>query len=183
MRVIGGEYRRRRLIRPGRSQAHLRPTYDSVRENVFNLIGERVPDARFLDLFAGTGCVGIEALSRGAAECIFVDSSAESLSLIRDNCTRLSVDTARYHIFPADVPEFLRSGRGGGFDIIFLDPPYDTGLFDKTMEILGEHSGLAEGCVVVGQHGRTAAEERFGGLIRADQRKYGGTWISLWERT
>lgn len=180
MRVIGGKYRRRQLFRPGRNLGHLRPTYDFVRENIFNLVAEMIPDAHFLDLFAGTGSVGIEALSRGAADCVFVDSSQDSLSLIRKNCDRLGIEPKRRRIVAKGVSDFLRDDFEANFNVVFLDPPYESGLFEKSITLIGEHNSSAEESIVVGQHGEPAEKDRFGSLIRIDQRKYGKTWVSLW---
>ncbi|MFH1538170.1 MAG: 16S rRNA (guanine(966)-N(2))-methyltransferase RsmD [bacterium] len=180
MRVIGGKYRRRQLFRPGRNSGHLRPTYDFVRENIFNLIAGMISDAHFLDLFAGTGSVGIEALSRGAADCVFVDSSQDSLSLIQKNCVRLGIEPKRYRIIAKDALDFLRDDFEPVFNVVFLDPPYGSDLFEKSIALIGEHERGVEESLVVGQRGEPAEKDSFGNLIRTDQRKYGITWVSLW---
>ena len=128
MRVISGSARGRMLDAvPGKNT---RPTTDKVKESVFNILQFRLYDAAMLDLFAGTGQMGIEALSRGAAECVFIDRRADAVKLIQENLAlcRLA-DRAR--VRQGDALPYLRSGEK--FDIVFLDPPYASGLLQQAL--------------------------------------------------
>ena len=129
MRVITGTARGRKLLEP--SGMDIRPTADVVKEAVFNIIQFDIEGRRVLDLFAGTGQLGIEALSRGAAECVFVDESAKAVKLVRENLSRCKLQG---RVMQVDALACL--SRGEKYDIIFLDPPYDTTLLDKCLEIV-----------------------------------------------
>ncbi len=133
MRVITGSARGRRLLSP--EGYDVRPTTDKVKESIFNIIQFAVSDAVVLDLFAGSGQLGIEALSRGAEKCVFVDSSPKSLAIVKSN-----IDLCRFSqqsvTVPADYISFLKT-TNEKFDIVFLDPPYNKGMCDKALEILG----------------------------------------------
>lgn len=121
MRVISGTARGRKLLPvPGMTT---RPTTDRVKENIFNILQDRVRGARVLDLFAGTGQMGIEALSRGAAFCDFVDHDRAALAVIRKNIEGARV-SERAAVHPVEYEGFLRQRRGAGYDLLFLDPPY-----------------------------------------------------------
>ena len=142
MRVISGELRGRRLLEPaGRD---VRPTTDQVKEAIFNIIQFDIEGRRALDLFAGTGQLGIEALSRGARECVFVDASRESLKLVKENLRRCGLN-ARTEL--CDAPSFLR--RRERFDLIFLDPPYDSDLAAEAMEAVKAFDILSKGGIMV----------------------------------
>ena len=127
MRLTGGQSRGRRLKRP--RAAGLRPTSSRVREALFDILGPRIEGACVLDLYAGTGAVGIEALSRGARRAVFVESDKAAARLIRENLTLLERERAA-EIVPLPVASFLASlaQRGERFDVVFLDPPYDPGV-------------------------------------------------------
>lgn len=129
MRVITGTARGRRLKEP--ADMRIRPTTDMVKESIFNIIQFQVGGARVLDLFAGTGQLGIEALSRGAEECVFVDSSRESLKLCRENVESCELG-AGAKFANTDAMSYLKSGEK--FDIVFLDPPYDTDLLENAIK-------------------------------------------------
>jgi 16S rRNA (guanine966-N2)-methyltransferase len=149
MRVIAGDARGTRLVRapPG-----IRPVSDRVREGLFSSLGDRVQGARVLDLYAGTGAVGVEALSRGATEAVFVDRSPPALAAVRDNLARTKL-AGRALVRRSDVRRFLERGpaRPGGFDIVFLDPPYGSGPpeLDGVLALLDEKPLLREGFTVV----------------------------------
>ena len=142
MRVISGVCRGRKLLEPeGRA---VRPTTDQVKEAMFNIIQFDVEGRRALDLFAGTGQLGIEALSRGARECVFVDTSRDSLKLVRENLRRCGLEG---QIVQCDGPEYLR--RGEKFDLIFIDPPYGTGLDARAVEAVKAFDILSKGGIMV----------------------------------
>ena len=142
MRVITGICRGRRLLEPaGRD---VRPTTDQVKEAMFNIIQFDVEGRKVLDLFAGTGQLGIEALSRGAADCLFVDSSRDSVRLVQENLRRCGL-TAR--VLQCDALGILKSGEK--FDLIVLDPPYGSGLEAKAIEAVKEFDILTRGGIMV----------------------------------
>lgn len=159
MRVIAGSYRSR-ILKSLKGLA-LRPTSDRLRETLFNVLGREVAGSRFLDLFAGTGAIGIEALSRGAAEAVFVENHAPAAALIRRNlesldirngATVLAVDALRAMAMLAarEKPEI------SGFNYIFLDPPYAAANeYARVLESLGSQNLLAPGGVVIAEHRRS----------------------------
>ena len=131
MRVIAGRYKGRRLNTP--TWEGLRPTSDKLRETLFNILAARIPGARVLDGFAGTGAVGIEALSRGAGHVTFVDTDARALALVRANLATCGIQEADYNIERGTVERALRTA-GASFDLILLDPPYDLHSVSPTLE-------------------------------------------------
>ena len=142
MRVITGKYRGRKLLEPVGKD--VRPTTDQVKEALFNIIQFDVEGRKVLDLFAGTGQLGIEALSRGAAECVFVDSSRDSVRLVQENLRRCGL-TAR--VVQCDSLGFLRSGEK--FDLVFIDPPYGSGLDAQAMEAVKAFDILSKGGIMI----------------------------------
>ncbi|MBE9505071.1 MAG: 16S rRNA (guanine(966)-N(2))-methyltransferase RsmD [Proteobacteria bacterium] len=162
----------------------IRPTSDRVKEALFNIIKQYIAeDTKVLDLFAGTGNLAIEALSRGADKAYLVEKDRESLSIIRENI-KLCRFQEEVEIIPLDVKKAIPGlgKKGGGFDIIFIDPPYDTGLAAETLELLGE-STLSEKALVVAEcSAREILEERYGKLVLKDIRRYGDTSLSFFER-
>src|SRR5512143_3613174 len=153
MRISGGESRGRSLKTP--KHKGLRPTSDKVREALFSILGARVEGASFLELFAGTGAVGIEALSRGAARAVFVDSSVKSARLISENLESLGY-RERAAVVAKDVLQFLKktASEVGPFDIVFVDPPYHEKVGMEAMGLLGgeDTAYLSPDAVVVFEH-------------------------------
>ena len=144
MRVITGTARGRRLIEP--SNYDIRPTTGKVKESLFNIIQFQVPGSRVLDLFAGTGQLGIEALSRGAAEAVFVDSSPEAVRIIRENIRNTGfVDRSR--VVKTDSLMYLKSGEK--FDIVFMDPPYAGELLKNALESAIRFDILKENGIII----------------------------------
>jgi 16S rRNA (guanine966-N2)-methyltransferase len=184
MRVIGGNARGRRLKVPkGRT---LRPTAARVKEALFNILPRDLTGLRLLDLFAGTGNVAIEALSRGAEEAILVDASAESGRAIRENLRRFGL-MDRVSLWTMPVERALRQleRRHEGFDFIFADPPYGQRLVERTLRIIAQGSILRNSGVIVAEHGvRDEVAARFGKLELRDRRRYGDTILSFfyWQR-
>lgn len=142
MRVITGTVRGRRLKEP--SNMDIRPTTDQVKEALFNIVQFDVEGRRVLDLFAGTGQLGIEALSRGAKSATFVDESAEAVKIIKENLEhcKLTGDVVR-----GDAMSFL--SRCGKFDLILIDPPYASNLVDKALDLIIKFDILAEGGIII----------------------------------
>ena len=176
MRVVAGELGGRRLASPPPG-ADVRPTADRVREALFSILGERVQDARVLDLFAGSGALGIEALSRGAATATFVDKAAPAIRAVGTNLEALGADAT---VVRAEARRFLggasRSGRS--YDLVFLDPPYRlaTRLGRGLSEALP--AVLAPGAVAVAESDRRAPLTL--DLPLNDQRRYGDTLIRIY---
>jgi 16S rRNA (guanine966-N2)-methyltransferase len=139
LRIIGGEWRSRKLGFPDADG--LRPTPDRVRETLFNWLAPRVNGARCLDLFAGSGALGLEALSRGAAEAVFVERDAKAAAALEANLVLLNAG-GRGRVVRADAINFLRDG-GRPFDLVFLDPPYRLALLEPALRLLAEGGWLA----------------------------------------
>jgi len=176
MRIIAGHFKGRRLDAP--DWEGLRPTSDKLRETLFNVLAPRVPGARVLDGYAGTGAVGIEALSRGAAHVTFVEGDPRAAKLIAGNLARCGVNE-RHAIIRAGLPDAADGLRAERFDIIFLDPPYgQPGL----AEALSVAARLArEETVVVVEHAaRDAAPDAAGGLSRTRVVKSGDSALAFY---
>ncbi len=182
MRIIGGARRGLKLaeVGAGDAAAHLRPTSDRVREAIFNLLingghGNPVAGARVLDLFAGTGALGLEALSRGASKATFVDAGAKALGLIRANIAKLRAE-GETQVLRQDV---LRLGPnpGAGYDLVFLDPPYGKAMGEAALGAAGAGGWLAPGAMVVWEEGVAVTPPE--GFALIDQRKYGDTVVTL----
>ena len=146
MRIVAGRYRGRKLTPP--SDDSVRPTTDRIKETVFNILQWDVEGARVLDLFAGSGALGIECLSRGAAEVVFADKSPASVALIRQNLKGIE---GSYRVLTADFMGVLRSADGR-FDLIFIDPPYKSGLGELAVDAAFDLGRVAEGGTVVYEH-------------------------------
>lgn len=142
MRVITGTARGRKLREPG--DMSVRPTTDMVKEAIFSIVQFDVPGRRVLDLFAGTGQLGIEALSRGARECVFVDNSPASLALVRKN---LEICGMEAPVVRADALEYL--SHCGKFDLVLADPPYHAGLYDDVLRALFMFDILNDGGIIL----------------------------------
>jgi 16S rRNA (guanine(966)-N(2))-methyltransferase RsmD len=152
MRIIAGKYRSR-VLRSLKGQA-LRPTSDRLRETLFNILGTTVEGATFVDLYAGTGAVGIEALSRGARAAVFVEQHAPAANLIRRNLDSLGI-TSGAEILSMEVLRALKrlEERHSHAQFIFLDPPYaDAGEYESALEFLGESSLVSPGGLVIAEH-------------------------------
>lgn len=182
MRIIGGARRGLKLadVGEGDAAAHLRPTTDRVRESIFNLLingshGNPVPEARVLDLFAGTGALGLEALSRGAARVAFVDDGASARALLRRN-----IETMRAmgvtDVWRRDATN-MGPNRSPGYDLIFLDPPYGMGLGERAIMSCLEGGWIAPGATIVWEENTPPILPA--ALIQLDQRRYGDTLVTL----
>jgi 16S rRNA (guanine966-N2)-methyltransferase len=181
MRVIGGNARGRRLKVP-KGQA-VRPTSDRVKESLFNILPHDLSGIKLLDLFAGTGNVSIEGISRGAAEAILIDSSDKSAKVIRENLRTVGF-TDRASVWIAPVSRALRSltRQGESFDMIFLDPPYQCSWVQTCLEAIAAGNLLREsGTLVVEHSAREQPNSEYGSLILKDQRNYGDTWLSFFK--
>lgn len=171
MRIVAGKFKGRRLSAPaGRAT---RPTADRVREALFSILGP-LDGQRVLDLFAGSGALGIEALSRGAAAAVFVDSDQRAVAAIRRNLDALGAEAA---VHRRDALAFLRGQRDGSFDLVFLDPPYSfaSELAGALSELLP--AALAEGARIVSESDKRTPLELTLPLV--DERVYGDTRIAI----
>jgi 16S rRNA (guanine966-N2)-methyltransferase len=182
MRVIGGLAKGRRLKSiKGRA---LRPTADRVKEALFNILPRDLSGRRVLDLFAGTGNLSAEALSRGAERAVLIDFSREATQVIEENLRALGF-AAKSRVLTASVFKAARALARSGerFELIFLDPPYDQGLVEDTLRTIAKEGLLAEEGVLVAEHSvREKVQERYGGdraLACTDQRRYGDTQLSF----
>ena len=179
MRVIAGEAKGRRLKAPkGRE---LRPTADRVKEALFNILPHDLSGRKVLDLFAGTGSLSVEALSRGAEEAVLVDVSKDAAQVIEENL-RLLKFTAKSRVLTAPVFKSVRmlARRKERFDLIFLDPPYDKELVGETLKAVAAEGLLAQSGVAVAEHSvREKVQERYGALVLTDRRRYGDTQLSF----
>jgi 16S rRNA (guanine966-N2)-methyltransferase len=153
MRVIAGKYKRHNLKGP--KHEGLRPTADRIKEALFNIIGSKIAGADFLDLFAGTGAIGIEALSREANSVVFADVNRSSINLLKDNTLILdSTDHFRIIQLPVERTLEMLSQEGNYFDLIFLDPPFQAGLLPKTIELIGAYHLLKDDGILIVEHPR-----------------------------
>jgi len=178
VRIIGGDFRGRRLASVGKGDAgaHLRPTSDRVRESLFNILnGYDMPrDARVLDLFAGTGALGLEALSRGAEAVTFVENGRVSLGLLRENIALCRAEAA---VITQDA---RRLGKGNPHDLVFLDPPYGKALGEAALSAALEGGWIAPGALVVWEESAVVVPPA--GLRLLDERRYGDTVIRIFIR-
>lgn len=177
MRVVGGTFRGRALAAP--RHEGLRPTSDRVREAMFNILMHGVADfsidgARVIDLFAGTGALGIEALSRGAAYCLFVEEAPEARALIRTNVEAMGL-TGVTRIFRRDATDLGPAGNMVPYALALIDPPYDQGLGETALAALREGRWLTPGAVVVLEDRATADVTLPAGYAEFDRRTWGDT--------
>ena len=184
MRIIAGKYRGRRLKSPPSDRT--RPTSDRLRETLFNVLAPRIEGARFLDLCAGTGAAGIEALSRGAEHVTFVDQSRKMCALIETNLSGLGIDESEIEVVAVDASEFLRRRTRAIelFDLIFFDPPYAAD-YDRVLNFIGKHQEqllIPRGVLIVEHAKRKELSDDFGPLKRYRVLKQGDSILSFYKR-
>ena len=146
MRIVGGKYRHRLIVYPD-DATHTRPTKDRVREAIFSAVGD-ITNYNVLDLYAGSGAMGIEALSRGASHCVFVDNSVIAIKTIKENVTNLKIPNEEYEIIKNRdliALDLLQQK----FDLIILDPPYEEGQYELIVDLLKEKDLLSENAIIV----------------------------------
>jgi len=180
VRVVAGKWGGRTLRAP--RGTCVRPTTDRVREAVFAILGNDVKGSVVLDLFAGTGAMAIESLSRGAAGAVLVESSPAALTTLRANLAALGADGAV--CLPLDYRDAVRrlSAKGRAFDLVFLDPPYGMGLVGRSAELLSRAGILASGAVVVAERAsRDPVESLPAEWRERAERRYGDTRITLYD--
>ncbi len=173
LRVSGGEARGRRLKTP----KNIRPTQGLVKQAIFNMAGPSIEGANVLDLFAGSGALGIEALSRGAASVTFVDRQPRGLAILRQNLDVLGLKE-RAKVVRSDVVRWLEASpdaiKGAGF--VFLDPPYDDVVLDRALRVLDRE---VEGATVMAEHSRRQELPKLSRLVVDRQRRYGDTMVTV----
>jgi 16S rRNA (guanine(966)-N(2))-methyltransferase RsmD len=186
MRVIAGKYRSR-ILKSLKGNA-LRPTSDRLRETLFNVLGQRVVGSRFLDVFAGTGAVGIEALSRGAIQVVFIENHAPAAVLIRRNLESLGINSGA-QVLPLDALRALEKLAArhkpidAPFDFVFVDPPYaEKERYDSVLGFLGSAPFLGNGSLVIAEHRRTfELPQRIGRLLQTRILRQGDAALSFFE--
>ena len=179
MRIITGEWKGRKLFPP--KDFRIRPTSDKVKESLFNMIADCIDEAVAIDLFSGTGNLGLEALSRGAKRCYFGDKSRDSLLLTKQNISHCKADHKSVTILGdfdkilAKIPEKA--------DLIFLDPPYHKGLIQQCLTTISELSLLSCDGIIVAEHGTDeSVPEEQNGFTMVKERKYGSISISIYRQ-
>lgn len=179
MRIIGGRLKGRRLAGV---RGQIRPTADRVREAIFNILGTAVVDARVLDLYAGTGALGLEALSRGARSAVFVESHPSALQVLHRNLGQCDL-TAVSRVLALPVGRALPrlAAAGESFGLVFLDPPYGQHQAPAAMTLLARHNLVMPGGQIVVEHSRRDdLDPDYLHLGRTDQRRYGATLVSFY---
>lgn len=183
MRIVGGIYKSRLIAMP--KGVEIRPTQDKVREAIFNILGD-VTGKAVLELFAGSGAFGIEAISRGAKSATFVDNDFHCVRTIKANLETLGVDSSKYDIIKADAliaPSRL-AADGKKFDIVFLDPPYYKDMAKKCLIKIDYYDILSPIALVLAEHfKKDALDAQLKGLLFVDERRYGDTLITIFRST
>ena len=177
MRITSGTFKSRIIKAPG----GIRPTLDNVRKAIFDILGGSVDGVKVLDLFAGSGALGLEALSRGAGSCVFVDNSRSSVKAIKENLEGLAPHAGQ--VVHADSLAAIRrfAGEGARFDFIFMDPPYYKELAKKSLSLLADCDILSETGVAVIEHSKhDPLPASSGGLRLLRTARYGDTLVSFY---
>jgi len=178
MRIIGGKIKGRKLSSV--KHQRIRPTSERVRESIFDILSFFVKGANVLDLFSGTGALGIEALSRGAKRVVFIEKSSKATKLLKENVNKLGLKEVTM-ILPLEIEKGLKnlSKKGEIFDIIFMDPPYDKGLIKPTLYKIIDFGILKKEGVIVVEHTARERPSPIFGLEIIKEKHYGDTFITL----
>lgn len=181
MKVISGRIKGRSL--KTLKGLDIRPTPDKVKGALFNIIGSRIIEKRFLDLFSGTGNIGIEALSRGALEVCFVDNDKRSIKLIRENLEKCGIEK-EFKIFFEDGIEFICSrGKKEKFDLIFLDPPYGSDLGELALEEISKTNIIEQKGLIIFEHfHKSEINREYGHIKLYKQKRLGDTCLSFFDK-
>lgn len=181
MRVISGKARGLKLDTP--KNQDVRPTTDRVKESLFNMINSYIMDSNILDLFAGTGSLGIECLSRGAKNCVFVDKSKDSINIVRSNVKKARVENEST-ILNVDFKDAVKrlSTQNQKFDVIFMDPPYYENMFIECLKSIDKFNLLDEDGIIVVEHDtKELFEDSIGRLNKSREKKYGNTTLTFYK--
>ena len=183
MRIIAGKARSRKIVAP--EGFNTRPVTDKIRESLFNIWQTEIYGARFLDLFSGSGCMGLEALSRGAKHVVMVDNSNDAIKVIKQNLKSTGLAEDSHEVLREDVFGSINrlQGRGEKFDIIYIDPPFTVDeIFIPVMEAVGASSLLCEdGLVAIRTLDKKEMPDEFGGLIKYREKRYGLSTVHFYE--
>lgn len=178
MRIISGKFRGHQLV--AFKADHIRPTTDRVKETLFNKLQFQMTSAKVADLFCGTGNLGIEALSRDAQFCTFVEKSPKSLAITRQNLEKLKVPMNSYKIINMDVIGFLKSYTGEPFHIIFADPPFTEKMAHEVLEAVKSSAAFGVGTLLaIESQAKERLDDQYGSLIRFSKKDYGDKYLSL----
>ena len=178
MRIVGGNFRGRRLATPASDK--IRPTTDRTRESLFNILGHQIEftNKRVIDLFAGTGALGLEAVSRGCSYALFVEESTEGRGLLRTNIENFGLQGVS-RIFKRDATKLGEAGIIQPFDFAFLDPPYDKGLGEQAMAQLRLGGWLNPNALIILEERKASMPGDLEGFVEIDRRDFGDTSISI----
>ena len=182
MRIIAGTMKGRKLRAP--SGLDLRPTSDKVKEALFNILSDQIEGATFLDLYAGTGSIGIDALSRGAPSVVFVENNKHHLQYLKENLASCSLEE-RAEVFATMASAFLTRAKKSNrsFDLIFIDPPYESKEVEKILPMLEEGDMITDhGMVVIEHFYKKTLPEKAGNLFFLKKYKYGETILSFYAK-
>ena len=179
MRVISGKYGSRRLV--SFQANHVRPTTDRIKEVIFNKLQGDIEDARVLDLFAGTGSLGIEALSRGAREVVAVEQHPLSLQIIQKNCELLKISKDEHKVIKKDVLRFLKGSFTEGFDIVLIDPPFTEVMADEVLKAYGQSELARFGAKIFIEAGaKEVLQDQYGSVLLEERKNYGDKFLSMY---
>lgn len=182
MRIISGRFKGHHLT--AFKANHIRPTTDRVKETLFNKLMFDMEGARVLDLFCGTGNLGLEAISRGAKHVTFVDAHKQSLLITRDNIAKLKVDKSEYSILQKDVIAYLKTYEGEPFDIIFADPPFTQKMAHEVMEAAAVSAAFGDATLMtIESERKERMEENYPPLVRYDVREFGDKILSFFNKS
>jgi 16S rRNA (guanine966-N2)-methyltransferase len=180
MRIIGGKFKGHHLV--SFQAGHIRPTTDRVKESLFNIISAEIEGARVLDLFCGTGSLGLEALSRGATEVTFVEKNRKSIVITEQNLAKLKIENG-YSIVTKDVLSFLKSYQGEPFDLVFADPPFTEEMAHDVMLAADVSKIFADHTLMMIESGRREKiDSDYQNLTRYDVREFGDKFLSFYKK-
>lgn len=181
MRIIAGRWKGHPLV--SFKADHIRPTTDRVKETLFNMIQFEIEGARVLDLFCGTGNLGLEALSRGAGHVLFVEKHPKSLQITRDNLTKLKAEKTEYELQAQDVIRFLKTYEGEPFNLIFADPPFTEAMAHEVMEAADKSAAFGPSTLMMIESARRERiDEEYPSLLRSDAREFGDKILSFYRK-
>jgi 16S rRNA (guanine966-N2)-methyltransferase len=181
MRIISGKYKGHPLVEF--EAEHIRPTTDRVKETLFNKLMFDIDGARAVDLFAGTGNLGLEALSRGAREVVFVEKHPKSIEILKKNLAKLKVPASNYKIIHMDVLAYLKAYENEPYDIIFADPPFTQKMAHKVMEYASTSKAFgAQTLLTIESERKERMEDVYGDLERYDHREFGDKILSFFSK-
>ena len=178
MRIIAGKYKGHQLV--AFKADHIRPTTDRVKETLFNQIQFDIADASILDLFCGTGNLGLESLSRDASHCTFVEKNTKSLTITRQNIEKLKVPAGSYKIINMEVISFLKSYKGSPFDIILADPPFTEKMAHFVVEAASKSEAFGPNTLLaIESERKERMDDEYGDLIRYKVKEFGDKYLSM----